>query len=168
MEPVRGGRLAALSGELEAQMQEQRPGDSVASWAFRFLKGLPDVKVVLSGMTYPNQLEDNLKTFADDSTLTESQQQFLFDSVVPTLLDAVPCTACRYCCEGCPKGLDIPALISIYNEMNFSGRSFRLNGLKEKELPKNCVGCGKCMKVCPQGINIPDVLKKMAEKIAAQ
>lgn len=119
-------------------------------------------------MTYPSQLEDNLKTFADEEILTESQQRFLFDSVVPTLLDAVPCTACRYCCEGCPQKLDIPTLISIYNEMNFSGQSFRLNGLKEEELPHNCVGCGKCEKVCPQAIPIPQTLKSMAEKLAAR
>lgn len=168
MEPVRGGRLVSLGGELEARMKEMRPDDSIAAWSFRFLKGLSNVKVVLSGMTYPDQLADNLKTFGDEETLTETQQQFLFDSVVPTLLDAVPCTACRYCCEGCPKGLDIPTLISIYNEMNFGGWCFRLNGLKEDELPKNCVGCGKCRKVCPQGIDIPDVLKKLTEKIAAQ
>lgn len=168
MEPVRGGRLVSLGSELEAKMKEMRPDDSIAAWSFRFLKGLPGVKVVLSGMTYPDQLADNLNTFGDEETLTDTQRQFLFDSVVPTLLDAVPCTACRYCCEGCPRGLDIPTLISIYNEMNFGGWCFRLNGLKEDELPKNCVGCGKCRKVCPQGIDIPNVLKKLTEKIAAQ
>lgn len=168
MEPVRGGKLAKVDGGLEKKMKEQRPADSVAGWAFRFLKGLPNAKVVLSGMTDPSQLEDNLKTFADEEILTESQQRFLFDSVVPTLLDAVPCTACRYCCEGCPQKLDIPTLISIYNEMNFSGQSFRLNGLKEEELPHNCIGCGKCEKVCPQAIPIPQTLKSMAEKLAAR
>lgn len=168
MEPVRSGKLAKLDSRLEAQMKEHRPEDSIAGWAFRFLKGLPNVKVVLSGMTYSDQLEDNLKTFGDEEILTEGQQRFLFESVVPTLLDAVPCTACRYCCEGCPKGLDIPTLISVYNEMNFSGHSFRLGGLKEEELPQNCIGCGKCEKVCPQAISIPQVLKKMEEKIAAQ
>ena len=163
MEPVRGGKLVHLGEELESSMKQMRPDDSIAAWSFRFLKGLPGVKVVLSGMTYPDQLEDNLKTFGDEEGLTEKQQQFLFDSVVPTLLDAVPCTACRYCCEGCPRKLDIPTLISIYNEMRYGGWSFRLHGLKEEELPKNCVACGKCKKVCPQGIDIPGVLKKMAE-----
>lgn len=165
MEPVRGGKLASLKPELEAEMKEMRPYDSIAAWAFRFLCGLDNVKVVLSGMTYENQLEDNLNTFGKDIPLTEKEQNFIFESVVPSLLNSVPCTACRYCCEGCPMKLEIPVLISIYNEMNYAGSSFRARGLKENEMPSKCISCGKCMKVCPQGINIPDVLHMLAEKL---
>ena len=165
MEPVRGGKLAKLDDSLEAEMKQMRPDDSAAAWSFKFLNGLDNVKVILSGMTYEDQLADNLSTFAEDSTLTDEQKNYLFDKVVPSMLDSVPCTACRYCCEGCPMKLEIPVLISIYNEMNFAGHSFRANGLKENELPSRCVACGKCMKVCPQGIKIPEVLHKMAEKM---
>lgn len=167
MEPCRGGKLAHLSDGLESEMRAMRPNDSIAAWAFRYLKTLPNVNIVLSGMTYPDQLADNLKTFSDDEALTDEQVKFLYDKVVPSLAEMVPCTACRYCCEGCPKHLDIPALISIYNEIKMDGRSFRVGGLKPEELPSNCVGCGKCMKVCPQAINIPEIMKDMAAGIDA-
>lgn len=148
-------------------MGAMRPNDSIAAWAFRYLKTLPNVNIVLSGMTYPDQLADNVKTFSDDEALTDEQVKFLYDKVVPSLAEMVPCTACRYCCEGCPKHLDIPALISIYNEIKMDGRSFRVGGLKPEEMPSNCVGCGKCMKVCPQAINIPEIMKDMAARIDA-
>lgn len=167
MEPCRGGKLAHLSDGLESEMRAMRPNDSIAAWAFRYLKTLPNVNIVLSGMTYPDQLADNLKTFSDDEALTDEQVKFLYDKVVPSLAEMVPCTACRYCCEGCPKHLDIPVLISIYNEIKMDGRSFRVGGLKPEELPSNCVGCGKCMKVCPQAINIPEIMKDMAAGIDA-
>lgn len=167
MEPCRGGKLAHLSDGLESEMRAMRPNDSIAAWAFRYLKTLPNVNIVLSGMTYPDQLADNLKTFSDDEALTDEQVKFLYDKVVPSLAEMVPCTACRYCCEGCPKHLDIPVLISIYNEIKMDGRSFRVGGLKPEELPSNCVGCGKCMKVCPQAINIPEIMKDMAARIDA-
>ena len=166
MEPVRGGKLASLNEDCTAALKAARPDDSVAAWAMRFAAGFDSVKVVLSGMSNMDQLLDNLKTFDAEAGLTESETALLFDKVVPSLIDQVPCTACRYCCEGCPVELNIPGLIQLHNELRFAERSFYLNGLKEHELPHNCVGCGACTTVCPQGIDIPGIMQQLSAKIA--
>ncbi len=95
-------------------MGAMRPNDSIAAWAFRYLKTLPNVNIVLSGITYPDQLADNGKTFSDDEALTDEQVKFLYNKVVPSLAEMVPCTACRYCCEGCGKCMKVcPQAINI-------------------------------------------------------
>ena len=166
MEPVRGGKLASLNGDCAAALKAVRPEDSIASWALRFAAGCDSVKVVLSGMSSMDQLLDNLRTFDSEDPMTDAEKALLFEKVGPSLIDMVPCTACRYCCEGCPVELDIPGLISLHNELRFADHSFYLMGLKEHQLPGNCVGCGACTTVCPQGIDIPDVMQKLAARIA--
>lgn len=122
---------------------------SVASRALRFAAGFDSVKVVLSGMSDMDQMLDNLNTFNAKSPLTDTEKALLSDKIVPSLVDQVPCTACRYCCEGCPVELNIPGLIQLHNE-----------------LPHNCVGCGACTAVCPQGIDIPSAMQQLSAKIA--
>ena len=165
MEPVRGGRLADLGEENNALLKAARPDDSVASWALRFAGAHDNVKVVLSGMSAMVQLEDNLKTYAGGELLTEAERTLLLEKIVPSMAQMVPCTGCRYCCEGCPVGLNIPALISLYDELCFSPWSFYMGALKEEDMPHNCIGCGACTTVCPQGIDIPDIMQKLAAKI---
>ena len=170
MEPVRGGKLAKLYEGYEAKLKELRPEESVASWGFRFLQKLPNVKMVLSGMSNMEQMVDNVHTFAEHKALSESEVRLLLD-IAEGLKDSIPCTACRYCCDGCPMGLDIPMLIATYNEIRVAAVTnsiMRIEALPEGKQPSACVGCGKCMKVCPQNINIPQVLKdfnKAMEKI---
>lgn len=161
MEPCRGGRLASLNEEANAMLKKARPNDSIASWAFRFVKSMPGVQVILSGMTQLDQAADNIKTFSDPTPLTEEEMELL-QKAASTLVNLVPCTACRYCCEGCPKNLDIPNLISLYNEVSFDpspGLAFMVAALKDEEMPSNCIACGECKKVCPQGIDIPEIMK---------
>ncbi len=168
MEPCRGGKLASLNEESDAILKKARPDDSIASWAFRFLQSLPNIQVVLSGMTTMEQLKDNIKTFSVFNPAANAEKELL-QQVVAGMVNMVPCTACRYCCEDCPQGLDIPKLISLYNEMSFDNPStlkFTMDALKEAELPSACLACGNCAKVCPQGIEIPDVMKRFAEAIA--
>lgn len=165
MEPVRGGRLADLGEENNALLKAARPNDSIASWALRFAASQPNVKVILSGMSTQEQLADNLGTFSENELLSSDELDLLLNKIVPSMAQLVPCTGCRYCCEGCPAELNIPALISLYNELSFSPRSFYLGSLKENDMPHNCVGCGACMSVCPQGINIPEIMQKLAAKI---
>ena len=167
MEGVRGGRLASLNEDAEAMLKVARPDDSIASWAFRFLQSLPNVQVVLSGMTTMEQIVENVQLFSEPDPATEEEKELL-QQVVDTMVDLVPCTACRYCCDVCPQGLDIPKLISMYNEASF-GRAFTLNyvlgTMTEAELPSACLACGDCKALCPQDIDIPDIMKKFAEVI---
>jgi predicted aldo/keto reductase-like oxidoreductase len=151
-----------LGGEASALLKAARPEDSIASWAFRFLQRLPGVQVVLSGMTTLDQLKDNLKTFEAPDPLSDGEME-LIQRIVRGMADMVPCTACRYCCEDCPQGLDIPKLISMYNEVRFDNPSilrFTLDAMGPEELPGACLACGACARICPQNIDIPKVLKE--------
>ncbi len=170
MEPCRGGRLASLSPEADAMLKSAQPGRSIASWAFRFLLSLSGVQVILSGMTTMEQLQDNLATFSREDPLSDTEQA-LAQKAAGTLLDMIPCTACRYCSDECPKGLDIPKLISLYNEFRFENPStlqFTMGAMKKEELPAACIQCGACAQVCPQGIRVPEVLSAFAEALAAR
>lgn len=165
MEPVRGGKLANLNDNQTARLRELEPNLSTASWGFRFLQGLPNVKMVLSGMSNMEQMMDNVATFNHRNPLSESETALVLD-IAEELKDAVPCTACRYCCEGCPMGLNIPMLIETYNDLRISksiNLSMRLEALPANKLSSACIGCGKCAKVCPQNINIPQVMKNLTE-----
>jgi predicted aldo/keto reductase-like oxidoreductase len=165
MEGVRGGRLATLNDTATAILKKARPNDSMAAWAFRFLQGLPNVQVVLSGMTTLEQAVENVELFSKADPLNADEQKLL-QAAINSMGDLVPCTACRYCTEGCPQSLDIPRLISMYNEQNFN-KKFSAGDLKPEELPAACISCGACSKICPQGIDIPGVLKKYAGLLTA-
>ena len=168
MEPVRGGRLAKLSDAEEAKLKALRPDDSIASWGFRFLQALPNVKMVLSGMSNMEQMMDNVKTFSEDKPLSAEETALLLE-IAEGMKDSIPCTACRYCCDGCPAGLDIPGLISTYNEIRFSPAvnvAMRIEFMPEDKKPTACIGCGQCTQMCPQNIDVPGALKDFAEKLS--
>lgn len=164
MEPLRGGRLSSLAPEAHASLAALDPSRSDTDWALRWLHGIPGVTVVLSGMSSLPQMQENIATFEREAPLSESECAVLAQ-IAEGLKDSVPCTGCRYCCEGCPAGLDIPALISEYNDMKVQV-SFtpvmRLESLPADKLPHACLQCGSCMHVCPQGIRIPEVLADLA------
>ena len=167
MEPVRGGRLANLSEEEEAKLKADRPDESTAAWCFRFLQELPDVKMVLSGMSNMEQVVDNVKTFSDRKPLSKEEGDLL-QEIAEGMKDSIPCTACRYCCDGCPKGLDIPALLADYNEARFQPTiniGMRIESLPEEKRPSACIGCGKCTAVCPQKIDIPKAMNDFADTL---
>ncbi len=167
MEPVRGGQLVSLDEQAHSMLKEARPNDTIASWAFRFLQSLPNIPVVLSGMSNMEQLKENLALFSNPDPTTDAENELL-QKVVATMADMVPCTGCRYCCDGCPQKLNIPKLISMYNEMtnamHFS-LQFTLNAMKEHELPTACIACGACSELCPQNIDIPDIMKKFEAEL---
>ncbi|MCI8505080.1 MAG: 4Fe-4S dicluster domain-containing protein [Lachnospiraceae bacterium] len=168
MEPVRGGKLAKLPKAKEERLEEMRPGAGAPSWAFWFLQGLPNVKMILSGMSNLAQMQENVHTFEERNPLTKAEQETLFE-IAEGMKNSIPCTACRYCCEGCPKGLDIPMLLSLYNDLRFAATvnvGMRLDGLSEEKRPEACIGCGKCIKVCPQKIDVPGAMKQFARTIS--
>ena len=164
MEPVRGGRLANLPAEAESILRAARPNDSPAAWALRFLQGLPGMAVILSGMTELEHAIDNVAVLSKDDPATEDEKALL-QKAVEAMTNLVPCTACRYCVEACPQKLDIPGLISMYNEAMHDGRLGAIN-MSEDEQPSACIACGECAKLCPQDIEIPDVMEKFAQMIA--
>lgn len=167
MEPVRGGRLAKLDEDSEARMKARRPGESVPAWGFRFLQGLPNVNMILSGMSNLEQMKDNVGTFEAYEDLSGEEKQLLMD-IAEGMKNSIPCTGCRYCCDGCPKELDIPMMMSILNEVRFSPAvnvGMRMEALPEEKQPSACIACGKCAKVCPQNIPIPQMMKELAEAL---
>lgn len=170
MEPVRGGKLAKLSDADEARLKEMRPDETIPAWCFRFLQGIPNVTMVLSGMSNMEQMIDNVKTFAEPKDLNEQEVAALME-IAEELKNSVPCTGCRYCCEGCPMGLDIPMLLNLYNDMRFNSSLnivMRVEGLPEDKRPDVCIDCGQCSHACPQHIDVPKALADFAEVIGNQ
>ena len=167
MEPVRGGKLAALDAASEAKLKAARPEESIAAWGFRFLQALPNVKMVLSGMSNLRQMQDNVKTFTEYKHLSPEETDLLLD-IAETMKDSVPCTGCRYCCDGCPMELDIPGLIGVLNELKISpsvNSAMRVEFAPEEKKPTACISCGQCVQICPQNIDIPRELKNLTEKM---
>ena len=167
MEPVRGGKLADLGEESNARLKAARPDESIAAWAFRWLMEVPEVATVLSGMSSFEQIVDNVKTFSEEKPLTGEEKDMLME-IAESLKQGVPCTACRYCCEGCPMELDIPMLLTGYNDMKFQSSftvRMQMDGTPKEKWPHNCIGCGACAAVCPQQIDIPSVMSEFAEML---
>ncbi len=158
MEPVKGGLLANLTPDLTERLRARRPDASTASWAMRFVGSLPNVKVVLSGMTTADQLEDNLRTFGAFEPLDEGETALL-EGVAQDMKRRVHngCTGCRYCMP-CPAGVDIPRNFALWNRFgvyaNRNGTAWDWKKLPDEAKPTQCVKCGKCEAACPQKIPI--------------
>lgn len=172
MEPLRGGKLAKLEADDETKLKTMRPDETMPAWSFRFLQSLPDVTVTLSGMSDFEQLAQNIETFKEEKPLNETELNALMDIAADmTSKTALPCTSCRYCTSHCPKKLDIPMLLELYNEHVFTGGGFlapmALSAVDEDKRPASCIGCGSCEKVCPQGIKISEAMKDFCEKLKA-
>ena len=165
MEPVRGGLLSGFSQDINEMFRKVNPDQSVASWALRWVASHPNVKVVLSGMSDPEQVEDNLNTFNNFRPLSEEEEATV-KQVVDTLRARVqnPCTGCRYCMP-CPQGVNIPDSFRIWNDYHiyqkYSVVKGRWEGMKDEEKPVNCVECGACEEQCPQKISIRQDLKRV-------
>ena len=166
MEPVKGGSLAAFADDITGMFKELKPEASVASFALRWVGSLPNVKVVLSGMSTMEQVDDNLKTFGEFEPLSRKESETI-DDIVKLINSRVQngCTACRYCMP-CPAGVDIPANFRVWNTYHMY-QNYRMvkgqweNRLGEEKQAKNCIKCGKCEKACPQKINIREDLEKV-------
>lgn len=170
MEPLRGGRLANVSEEMSVKMKEFRPNENIPAWAFRFLQSIPEVRMVLSGMSDMEQLKENISTYKDDRPLSDEEMKWLIESIdIESKMARVPCTACSYCITHCPKQLPIPKLIALYNEHKITGGGFiapmAISSMPKEKQPANCIGCRSCEKVCPQGIKISEVIKELSDMV---
>lgn len=167
MEPLRGGKLAQLSEENSQKLKTLRPTEEDPAWGFRFLQSIPEVTMVLSGMSNMEQLKDNITTYEEEKPLSEKEMEALME-VTDSILDILPCTACRYCTAHCPKQLDIPMLLSLYNEsryhMGFITKN-AIDSLDEEKRPDACIGCRSCEAVCPQQLKISEAMADFAEKL---
>lgn len=179
MEPLLGGRLAGLTDYLNGRLKQRRPDESIASWAFRFAATFPRVLTVLSGMTYKEHLQDNIRTYAPLEVCTEEELALLENTAqIMQQYESVPCTACQYCMP-CPYGLDIPGIFAHYNkcinEGNVSASAQDENYRKarqafllgyDRSVPRlrqanHCIGCNQCTEHCPQNIDIPGQMQRI-------
>ncbi len=173
MEPLRGGKLADPGNEI-GELKALRPDEEIYEWAFRFLQSIPEVTLILSGMSNEEQLNANLKTFAEDKPLNDREMSALM-SIADRMAGqkSVPCTACRYCVSHCPKGIDIPRVIELYNEhlltTSYGGMGFiapmAMAAVENDKKPSACLHCRSCERVCPQQIKISEVMTDFVEKI---
>lgn len=171
MEPVRGGYLATIDSERAKPFLELEPQRSIASWAIRWVESLPQVAVVLSGMSDLQQLEDNVATMTHFEPMNE-QELAAIDRVVEEIrkVNEIPCTGCRYCMD-CPMGVDIPEIFSIYSQYKIFGKEKAFVQDCEEVVEhgngaEHCVRCTACTTKCPQMIAIPDKLEMIAKLYA--
>ena len=166
MEGVRGGRLANLPAPQMEKLQAVRPADSAARWALRWLQGIPEVAVVLSGMSTLDQIVENVETFREPNPVSPAEKELL-QEVAESMLSWVPCTACRYCTEGCPMELDIPRMIAAYNGLKNGDHmaGYQPDEAQPSMDPRRCIGCGSCASICPQNIRIPEILQELAQML---
>lgn len=171
MEPIKGGSLANLPEEAEQLMKEYNPNLSIASWAIRFVASLDGVTCVLSGMNTLEQVEDNI-SFMKEFTPINDDEKEIINKVTDILngLTSIPCTNCKYCIDYCPKNIDIPKLIGLYNmELLTKPTGFSPQGQYYRTYAKldgvgiasDCIECGSCVEKCPQHINIPEHMKEI-------
>lgn len=179
MEPLLGGRLSNVHDHIAAKLKQRRPDESVASWAFRFAGSFPGVLTVLSGMTYMEHLQDNLRTFAPLDPLTDADKEFLEETAQALLrYPTIPCNDCKYCMP-CPYGLDIPGILLHFNKCINEGnmpsssqdagyrkarRAFLVG--YDRSVPRlrqadHCIGCNQCVHHCPQNIHIPEEMQRI-------
>ena len=174
MEGLRGGKLADSVLGAEKMLEKSNPDWTPVNWAFGFLETVPGVTMILSGMSNMDQLKENIEFFDEKKTIS--------DEDIATLLTAahfettgkaagtVPCTACRYCMSKCPQELEIPRLLSLFNEHVYTENGFIapmvLSAIDKDKWPSACIGCGACAAVCPQRIDIPGTMKKFTELLS--
>ena len=167
MEPVRGGSLQKLNDEARAVFSELSDA-SPASYALRYVAQLPNVLVVLSGMSTFEQVADNIRTFDEALPLDEKETEAVNKANILFRSNfAIPCTACKYCTATCPAGIDIPGCFAAYNEYNKT-RDTADFAKAYAQIPESaradcCLECEACLEHCPQQIKIPDMLKKVAK-----
>lgn len=168
MEPVKGGTLANPPAAVKKLFEEYHPDMSCASWAIRFVASLDGIITVLSGMSNTAQMEDNLSYMKNFQPLNEEEQKIIQQAQrILGNSSTIPCTACHYCTEGCPKHIPVPEIFSAMNKQLGNGQ--RAEALLDYQkvtvsggLASECIQCKQCERVCPQHLPIVNDLKQCA------
>ncbi|MFR9603172.1 MAG: aldo/keto reductase [Rikenellaceae bacterium] len=183
MEPLLGGRLAKLPQYLANTLKSLRPEESLATWAFRYAASFPKVLSVLSGMTYMEHLQENLKTYSPLEPISASEDEVLMD-IAQKMVEypLVSCTSCQYCMP-CPYGVDIPSTFVHYNKCVCEGqypqssqdenyakarRAFLVGydrSVEKLRQANHCINCSKCVVHCPQRIDIPKEMRRIDDYV---
>lgn len=172
MEPVRGGMLADLGENINAKFKAARPDKSVASWALRYVASLPTVMTVLSGMSSEEQMDDNIATFTDFEPITGEDLKLINETTKEILsMPQIGCTACKYCCDGCPKKISIPDVFRTVNTLrrypdDWRSKNFYSTLTMRSGKASDCIACGRCESVCPQHLPIIELMKEAAGILA--
>ena len=169
MEPLRGGGLVNLSDKSMEELKSNYPDTTPAEFGLRWAASLNNVVTVLSGMSNLEQMKQNIATFENYKDMDEKEKQ-VADKIAKIIQSQgeINCTACKYCMEVCPKGINIPAIFSLYNQYKVVKNNYMFTvyyeTLSEEERPEACIKCGLCNKNCPQGLQIPELLAKIADE----
>ena len=183
MEPLLGGRLANVNDDIAAELKQRDPEASIASWAFRFAGTPEGVLTVLSGMTFMEHLEENIRTYSPLQPISEEEHEFLIHIAEEIYgQKEIPCTACQYCMP-CSYGIDIPGIFAHYNKCIREGNLPQSSGSPtyrkqrrafligyDRSVPRlrqadHCIGCGQCTSHCPQQIKIPRELHRISDYV---
>ena len=171
MEPLRGGVLCNLPDKAAQKLKEECPDDTQASFGLRWVASKERVFTILSGMSNLQQLKENVDTFVNYRKLSEKEEKTAHQiAQIIQSQGAISCTACKYCMEVCPRGINIPAIFGLYNM--YKGNSapnagfmfvYNYNALDESTRADKCIKCGLCNKNCPQNLDIPKLLDEVKE-----
>ncbi len=168
MEPVRGGMLANMDPKVEEKFKARQPEKSVASWALRFVGSLPGVMTILSGMSSEEQMDDNISTFTNFEPLADDELKIINEVTEELLgMPQIGCTACKYCCDGCPKNISIPDVFRTINTLrrypdDWRSKNFYSGLVSRSGKASDCIACGQCERVCPQHLPIIELMKEAA------
>ena len=173
MEPLRGGVLCNLPEKAANHLKEKCPNDTQASFGLRWIAGKERVFTILSGMSNLQQLKENVDTFVNYREITPEEEKVGLELAhIIQSGGAISCTACRYCMEVCPRGINIPAIFGLYNMYKGSTAAnaafmfvYNYNALKEEQRADKCIECGLCIKNCPQDLQIPKLLKEVDKTV---
>ena len=173
MEPVKGGNLVNLPEEARKVLDELH-GGSPASYAIRFAAGFPGMMMVLSGMSSMEQMKDNLSYMKDFQPLNETELEAVKKvQRIFRAMNLIPCTACRYCTDGCPRQIAIPDLFAVMNTKQIYhdwNADFYYNNVYTGagRRASDCIQCGRCEKACPQHLPIRRLLTEIAAEFDKQ
>lgn len=167
MEPLRGGGLVNLSDKVLTKLKETYPNTTPAEFGLRWAASRENVITVLSGMSNLEQVKQNIETFMKYKDMNEEEEK-LADEMAKIIQSQgeINCTACKYCTEVCPIGINIPAAFSLYNQYKLTKNKMMFTvyyeTLAKEERPDKCIKCSLCNKNCPQNLNIPNLLEKVS------